>query len=228
MRGLVQRVMYLRVGSSKYSVLALGFERGALRRLGGRCRPGVSRPIFAFCSPKSQVGIFARVNALISMATKTKAVVRRTPVGVEVIQRRIYLVRGQKVMTDADLAKLYQVETKDLNRAVLRNLKRFPDDFMFRLTPEEAESLRCQIGTSKVGRGGRRYAPFVFTEHGVVMLSSVLKSERSVQMNILVVRAFVNLREMLASHKDLAHKMIDLETTAESSMGNSYRWCIRW
>jgi len=145
------------------------------------------------------------------MATKTKAVTRRTPVAVEVIQRRIYLVRGQKVMADADLAKLYQVETKDLNRAVQRNVLRFPDDFMFRLTPEEAESLRCQIGTSSGRHGGRRYLPFVFTEHGVVMLSSVLKSERSVQMNILVVRAFVKLREMLASHKDLAHKMIDLE-----------------
>jgi hypothetical protein len=144
------------------------------------------------------------------MATKTKVVARRAPVAVEVIQRRIYLVRGQKVMIDADLAQLYQVETKVLNRAVLRNVGRFPDDFMFRLTPEEAESLRCQIGASKVGRGGRRNLPFVFTEHGVVMLSSVLKSERSVQMNILVVRAFVKLREMLASHKDLAHKMIDL------------------
>jgi hypothetical protein len=99
------------------------------------------------------------------MATKTKAVVRRTHVGVEVIQRRIYLVRGQKVMTDAELAKLYQVETKFLNRAVQRNVGRFPEDFMFRLTPEEAESLRCQIGTSKVGRGGRRYLPLVFTEH---------------------------------------------------------------
>ncbi len=141
---------------------------------------------------------------------------RRTPIAVEVIQRRIYLVRGQKVMTDADLAKLYQVQTKDLNRAVLRNVLRFPDDFMFRLTTEEAESLRCQIGTSKVGRGGRRNLPFVFTEHGVVMLSSVLKSERSVQMNILVVRAFVMLREMLASHKDLAHKMIDLERQQRS------------
>lgn len=150
------------------------------------------------------------------MATKTKAVVRRTPIAVEAIQRRIYLVRGQKVMTDADLAKLYQVQTKDLNRAVLRNVLRFPDDFMFRLTTEEAESLRCQIGTSKVGRGGRRNLPFVFTEHGVVMLSSVLKSERSVQMNILVVRAFVMLREMLASHKDLAHKMIDLERQQRS------------
>jgi len=150
------------------------------------------------------------------MATQTKAVARRTPVAVEVIQRRIYLVRGQKVMTDANIAKLYQVETKELNRAVQRNLLRFPDDFMFRLTRGEAESLRCQIGTSKVSRGGRRNSPFVFTEHGVVMLSSVLKSERSVQMNIFVVRAFVKLREMLASHKDLAHKMIDLERQQRS------------
>jgi hypothetical protein len=161
------------------------------------------------------------------MATKTKAVARRTPVAVEVIQRRIYLVRGQKVMVDADLAKLYQVETKFLNRAVQRNVGRFPDDFMFRLTAEEAESLRCQIGTSKVGRGGRRYIPLVFTEHGVVMLSSVLKSERAGQMNILVVRAFVNLREMLASHKDLAHKMIELERQRRSQ-GSSYRKFIRW
>ncbi len=152
------------------------------------------------------------MNALESMAkTQTKSLARRTPIAVEVIQRRIYLVRGQKVMTDADLAKLYQVETKLLNRAVQRNAGRFPEDFMFRLTAEEAESLKCQIGTSKVGRGGRRYLPFVFTENGVVMLSAVLNSERAIQMNILVVRAFVKLREMLASHKDLAHKMIDLE-----------------
>ncbi len=161
-------------------------------------------------------GNFPLVNALSSMAIQTKAVARRAPVGVEVIQRRIYLVRGQKVMTDADLGKLYQVETKFLNRAVQRNVGRFPEDFMFRLTPEEAESLRCQIGTSKERRGGRRYLPFVFTEHGVVMLSSVLKSERAVQMNILVVRAFVKLREMLASHKDLAHKMIHLERQQRS------------
>src|SRR5665213_3220309 len=151
-----------------------------------------------------------------AMATISMAVVRRTPVAVEVIQRRIYLVRGQKLMTDADLGKLYQVETKFLNRAVQRNVGRLPEDFMFRLTAEEAESLRCQIGTSKAGRGGRRNLPFVFTEHGVVMLSSVLKSERAVQMNILVVRAFVNLREMLASHKDLAHKMIGLERQQRS------------
>ena len=101
------------------------------------------------------------------------------------IERRIYLIRGQKVMIDSDLADLYRVETKLLNRAVQRNLGRFPEDFMFQLTADERESLRCQFGTSNNGRGGRRYLPYVFTEHGVVMLSSVLNSERAVQMNVL-------------------------------------------
>src|SRR6266849_2423076 len=139
------------------------------------------------------------------------ALAKRLPVAVEMLERRIYLVRGRKVMLDSVLAELYRVETKLLNRAVQRNLRRFPEDFMFQLTPEEGKSLRCQIGASKSGRGGRRYLPFVFTEHGVVMLSSVLSSERAVQMNVLIVRAFVKLREMLASHKDLAHKLLDLE-----------------
>src|SRR5579863_454143 len=176
MRVLVHRVMYLRVGSSKYSVLRLASREGLSAARRAMPTRGVTTYIRLLFASKSS-GNFCLVNALISTATKTKAVARRTPVAVEVIQRRIYLVRGQKVMTDADLAKLYQVETKVLNRAVVRNVGRFPDDFMFRLTPEETESLRCQIGTSKVGRGGRRYLPLVFTEHGVVMLSSVLKSE---------------------------------------------------
>jgi hypothetical protein len=93
-------------------------------------------------------------------------------VPVELIVRRIYAIRGTKVMLDADLAELYQVPTKRLNEAVKRNITRFPDDFMFQLTPEEAESLRSQFATSNVGRGGRRYAPYAFTEHGVAMLSS--------------------------------------------------------
>src|SRR6266498_434189 len=121
---------------------------------------------------------------------------------VELVERRIYLIRGQKVMLDSDLAELYQVLTKNLNLAVRRNLDRFPEDFMFQLTAEEAESLRLQFATSNVGRGGRRYMPYAFTEHGVAMLSSVLNSPRAVQMNILIIRAFVKLREMLASHKD--------------------------
>jgi hypothetical protein len=100
------------------------------------------------------------------------------------IEKAIYLIRGEKVMLDRDLALLYEVETKVLNRAVKRNLQRFPSDFMFQLTAEEAGILRCQIGTSNVGRGGRRYLPYVFTEQGVAMLSSVLNSERAILVNI--------------------------------------------
>jgi phage regulator Rha-like protein len=114
------------------------------------------------------------------------------------------------------LTELYEVETKALNRAVKRNADRFPKDFMFQLTPKEAESLRCQIGTSnegtpKEGRGGRRFLPYSFTEHGVAMLSSVLRSKRAVQINIVIVRAFIKLRELVATHKELAHKMEELE-----------------
>jgi hypothetical protein len=122
-------------------------------------------------------------------------------VPVEVIERNIYLVRSQKVMLDADLARLYQVSTKALNQAVKRNVDRFPLDFMFRLVPDEARNLRSQPVTSRSEHGGSRYLPFVFTEHGVAMLSSVLKSKNAVQMNILIVRAFVKLREMFSTHK---------------------------
>ncbi len=125
------------------------------------------------------------------------------------IERRIYLVRSQKVMVDRDLAGLYQVETKALNRAVKRNRTRFPDDFMFQLTAEETQDLRCQIGTSSWG--GRRYRPYVFTEHGAVMLASVLNSKRAVDMSILVVRAFIMLREVMVIHKELARKVEILE-----------------
>jgi hypothetical protein len=116
-------------------------------------------------------------------------------------------------MLDADLAELYQVPTKALNQAVRRNSDRFPEDFTFQLTDEETDSLRSQIATSNVGRGGRRYLPYAFTELGVAMLSSVLNSERAVQMNILIMRAFVKLRELLATHKDLARKIEKLEAT---------------
>jgi hypothetical protein len=114
-------------------------------------------------------------------------------------------------MLDADLASLYGVETKMLNRAVRRNPERFPEHFMFQITAPEAHSLRCQIGTSKPGRGGRRYLPYAFTEHGVVMLSAILNSVRAVQMSILVVQAFVRLREMIAANKDLAARVEKLE-----------------
>jgi phage regulator Rha-like protein len=127
-----------------------------------------------------------------------------------VIERKIYLIRGQKVVLDSDLARLYQVPTKSVNLAVKRNVSRFPKDFMFRLTKKEAESLRFQIETSN-GRGGRRYLPYAFTEHGVAMLSSVLSSDRAVQMNIAIIRAFIKLRDILATHKELAQRLENLE-----------------
>jgi hypothetical protein len=122
-----------------------------------------------------------------------------------------YPIRGQKVMLDADLAELYQVETRALIQAVKRNSDRFPEDFMFQLTDDEVNSLRSQFVTSNVGRGGRRYLPYAFTEHGVAMLSSVLNSDRAVQMNILIIRAFVQIRELLATNKDLAARVEKLE-----------------
>lgn len=131
---------------------------------------------------------------------------------VELIEKKILLIRGKKVMLDADLAELYQVETFNLNKAVKRNIDRFPQDFMFQLTKQEADSLRFQIGMSKTeGRGGRRYLPYVFTEHGVAMLSTVLNSERAVKVNIEIMRAFVRLRQMLASNAELARKLDALE-----------------
>jgi hypothetical protein len=130
----------------------------------------------------------------------------------ERIEHAIYLIRGEKVMLDHDLALLYGVETKALNRAVKRNLPRFPSDFMFQLTVDEAELLRCQIGTSNEGRGGRRYLPYVFTEQGVAMLSSVLNSERAVLVNIEIMRAFVKLRQLLASNAELSRRLDELES----------------
>jgi hypothetical protein len=125
---------------------------------------------------------------------------------------RIFLVRGQKVMLDADLAELYGVPTGRLNEQVKRNIDRFPPDFMFLLTKQEAESLRSQIAILKRGRGRhRKYLPYVFTEHGAIMAASVLDSERAVQVSIYVVRAFVQLREMLSSNKTLARKLNELE-----------------
>ncbi len=125
------------------------------------------------------------------------------------LKRRIYSVRGQNVMLDSDLAKLYEVETKTLNRAVSRNSERFPADFMFQLTTEESEILKYQIGTSSWG--GRRTLPYVFTEQGVAMLSSVLRSERAVQVNIAIMRAFVSLRGLLTQDSDLARRILTLE-----------------
>ena len=119
------------------------------------------------------------------------------------------MIRGQKVMVDSDLADLYRVPTKVFNQAVKRNLKRFPKDFMFRLTEKEMKILRSQIVTSSWG--GRRTLPYAFTEQGVAMLSSVLNSERAVQVNIAIMRAFVKLREILTTHRELAEKIAELE-----------------
>src|SRR5947209_4601137 len=145
------------------------------------------------------------------------------------VERHIYLIRGEKVILDADVAWLYAVETKVLNRAVKRNKDRFPTDFMFQLTRDETEGLRLQIGTStdptargmsglrfqfgtsKNRRGGRRYLPYAFTEQGVAMLSSVLRTPRAVQVNIAIMRTFVRLREMLLSNAHLARKLSALE-----------------
>jgi hypothetical protein len=132
---------------------------------------------------------------------------QRSVIPIERIASRIYLIRGEKVMLDNDLAELYGVQTKNLNKAVKRNLRRFPEDFMFQLTGDEAKSLRFQIGTSKNGRGGRRTVPYVFTEQGMAMLSSVLHSDRAADVNVAIMRAFVRLCEILATHRDLARKV---------------------
>ena len=129
----------------------------------------------------------------------------------ERIERLILLIRGHKVLLDVDLAKLYGVSTKRLNEQVRRNIRRFPADFMFQLSPEEADFLRSQTATSKKGSGGRRYNPLVFIEQGVAMLSTVLNSERAVEVNIEIMRSFVRLREMVASHKDLQRNLEALE-----------------
>ena len=135
---------------------------------------------------------------------------------VEMIENKIYLIRGQKVMLDSDLAALYEVETRTLIQAVKRNISRFPSDFMFQLNFQDVAALRSQIVTLKKGRGEhRKYAPYVFTENGVAMLSSVLNSERAVQVNIAIMRVFVKLREMIATNKELAHKLGLLERKIE-------------
>ena len=132
------------------------------------------------------------------------------------IARRIVFVRGHKVMLDRDLAALYGVSTKGLNQQIRRNSDRFPSDFMFQLTPEEADSLRSQFVTSNRGRGGRRYFPYAFTEQGVAMLSGVLKSRRAILVNVEIMRTFVRLRQILASHANLARKLEELEKKYDS------------
>ncbi|MDQ6630756.1 MAG: ORF6N domain-containing protein [Verrucomicrobiota bacterium] len=139
---------------------------------------------------------------------------------VEGIEKSIFLIRGQKVMLDSNLAALYGVETRNLNKAVKRNLDRFPADFMFQLTDEEMANLKFQIGTSSYAHGGRRKPISAFTEQGVAMLSSVLRSQQAVHVNIAIMRAFVKLRETLSLHKELAHKLAELERKIENHDGS--------
>lgn len=130
-------------------------------------------------------------------------------ISVEVVATKILLIRGRKVMLDRDLAQLYGVETFNLNKAVKRNIDRFPKDFMFKLTRNECKNLIFQNGMSSWG--GRRHLPYVFTQEGVAMLSSVLNSNRAIQVNIAIMRAFVKLRQVLLTHKELAEKLGELE-----------------
>lgn len=141
----------------------------------------------------------------------------KTPISLvlpEQIEQAVLLIRGQRVMLDRDLAALYGVTTGNLNKAVQRNADRFPADFMFQITADEAEALRFHFGSLKRGQH-YKYLPYVFTQQGVAMLSSVLRSPRAVQVNIAIMRVFVRLRETLALHKDLAHKLAQLERKIE-------------
>ena len=137
---------------------------------------------------------------------KLKSIAIVTP---EIIENKIHLLREKKVMLDQDLAYLYAVKTKVFNQAVKRNFERFPDDFMFQLTQEELENLRSQTVTSSWG--GQRYLPYAFTEHGILMLSSILNSDKAVAVNIQIMRTFTKLRALLVTHADLRHKIEDME-----------------
>ena len=138
----------------------------------------------------------------------------------EVLLNKIYMIRNQKVMLDSDLAELYGVETKRLKEQVKRNTERFPDDFMFELTDLEFNSLRSQIATSKIGRGGTRYIPMVFTEHGVLMLSSVLNSAKAIQVNIQIMRVFTQIRQSLADNTELRLLIEELRKKTDNNTKN--------
>jgi len=132
------------------------------------------------------------------------------------VESRIMILRHQRVILDSDLAELYGLAVKRLNEQVRRNKERFPLDFMFRLTAKENEALRSQFATSKKGRGGRRYLPYAFTEHGAIMAATVLNSKQAIEMSVFVVRAFVRMREMLAKNRQLAAKINELDRCLET------------
>lgn len=139
----------------------------------------------------------------------------KTELAPALVEGMIYVLRGHRVMLDSELATLYEVTTKRLNEQVARNPERFPPDFAFQLTEEEFTSLRSQIATSNAGRGGRRYRPFVFTEHGIAMLSSVLRSETAIRINIEIMRAFIRLRRLLATPGDIVAHLQKLTETVQ-------------
>ncbi|HEX6205903.1 MAG TPA: ORF6N domain-containing protein [Solirubrobacterales bacterium] len=153
----------------------------------------------------------ADLPSFVGMAATKETAASLELIAAPAIERRIFVIRERQVMLDEDLADLYGVETKRLVEQVKRNIERFPPDFMFQLTREEAETLRSQIATSKQGRGGRRYAPYVFTEQGVAMLSSVLRSKTAISVNIEIMRAFVELRRITSSYAALKEHLDDLE-----------------
>ena len=139
----------------------------------------------------------------------------------QIIQIKIYNIRGYKVMLDFDLAELYQVETKFLKRAVKRNIERFPEDFMLTLTEKEFANLRCQIGTSSWG--GSRYEPFAFTQEGIAMLSGILRSEIAIQVNISIMRAFVAMRQMIVGYEELLKRIEELEESTDAQFSELYK-----
>jgi ORF6N domain len=145
------------------------------------------------------------------MAEPTETAALPETIAAPMVEKRIFVVRGRQVMLDEDLADLYGVETRVLVQQVKRNLERFPDDFMFQLTKAEAEALRSQNVTSNIGRGGRRYAPYVFTEQGVAMLSGVLRSRQAIAVNIEIMRTFVELRRAAVSYEELRERLDELE-----------------
>ncbi|TMH42123.1 MAG: ORF6N domain-containing protein [Betaproteobacteria bacterium] len=139
-------------------------------------------------------------------------------IAIEAIASRIVVLHGQRVMRDADLAALYGVTTRRLNEQVKRNLERFPSDFMFQLTNQEVAILRSQFATSNISRGGRRYLPYAFTEHGALMAAMVLNSPRATEVSVYVVRAFVELRDTLIAHEELAKRLGELESRLERKL----------
>ncbi|MDX2095023.1 MAG: ORF6N domain-containing protein [Alphaproteobacteria bacterium] len=140
---------------------------------------------------------------------------KKTVTPIALVDSHIRTIRGQKIILDSDLATLYQVQTFRLNEAVRRNRERFPEDFMFQLTHQEVASLKSQIAMSSSRHGGRRTMPYAFTEHGIAMLSSVLNSARAIQVNIMIVRAFIRLREMVSQSKDIAARVEKMEHKQE-------------